>query len=412
MNRTHPIALATVTAIAETLSDPHPPPAVTADGRARPQSLAGGALGIALLHIERARSGYGDDVTAHTWLKLATSVATSAGLNANLFHGAPALGLALHAATADTRRYSRALAALDDKTIAITRRRLAAAHDRMDRGDRLQMREFDLVHGLTGLGVYHLQRHPDRDVTRDVLGYLVRLTQPLPGGQGVLDALPPWWMPVGLSGEPSSEHPHGHGNFGIAHGIGAVLALLSLAVIRDLAVTGARDAIARLCAWTDQWRQHGESGPWWPGYLTFDQARHLVQPDRPRPSWCYGVSGTARAQQLAGMALKDGERQRAAVDALLAALRDPAQRALLPDIGLCHGKAGLLQSAWRMAIDAGSSELAAELPDLVAQLAAQLDQPNRDPELMDGAAGAALALHAFGTGSVPASHWDAFFLLA
>ncbi|BCJ58200.1 hypothetical protein Jiend_16220 [Micromonospora endophytica] len=97
---------------------------------------------------------------------------------------------------------------------------------------------------------------------------------------------------------------------------------------------------------------------------------------------------------------------------MLAALRDPSQRALLPEIGLCHGKAGLLQSAFRMAVDARSPALVAELPDLAAHLATQLTQNMTDPELMDGAAGAALALHAVGTSATPASAWDAVLLLA
>ena len=134
---------------------------------------------------------------------------------------------------------------------------------------------------------------------------------------------------------------------------------------------------------------------------------------RPRPSWCYGIAGTARAQQLAGQALRDPARQQAAEAAVLAVLRDPAELARLPEAGLCHGRAGLLQAAWRMAADAADDELAAEIPHLAARLAAQLTQHGcDDPELLDGAAGATLALHTAGTGSAPGPAWDAFLALA
>ncbi|QDY11215.1 lantibiotic modifying enzyme [Micromonospora sp. HM134] len=409
MSPAHPYALEASTTIAEALADPQAiPPAF--EGRARPQSLAGGAVGIALLHIERARTGHGDDTIAHTWLKLATSQPISTGGNANLFHGAPALGLALHAT--GTTRYRRALAALDDTVLALTRARLAAAHARIDRSYPLPMREFDLIHGLTGLGVYHLHRHPGHPVTRDVLAYLVRLTHPLPG-QHDTTGLPPWWMQVGLSGEPDPGHPHGHGNLGVAHGMGAVIALLSLAVLHDLTTTGLRDALAHLCSWTDQWRQDDNLGPWWPGYLTLDHTGRPAPSHHPRPSWCYGIAGTARAQQLAGIALDAPRRQAVAERGILAALRDPTRTDLLPEIGLCHGKAGLLHAAFRMAIDARSPALAAELPNLASHLAAQLlSEPTTDPELMDGATGAALALHAVGTGTPPMSGWDTVLLLA
>lgn len=271
------------------------------------------------------------------------------------------------------------------------------------------MKEFDLIRGLTGLGTYHLRCHPDHPISHDVLSYLVRLTEPLPSGT----ELPPWWTNVAPNGEPSPEYPQGHGNFGLSHGIGSVLALLSLAVLRNMPVAGMTDAIERICAWTDLWRQQDDAGPWWPGFITMDQVReqHIRPSLRPRPSWCYGIAGTARAQQLAGMALGDTERQQTAEDAMLAALRSPTQLGLLPEIGLCHGKAGLLQAAWRMATDAGTPDIAAELPRLATQLAAQLSRPQTDPELLDGAAGAALALHTIGFDAV-ASDWDAFLLLA
>jgi hypothetical protein len=253
-------------------------------------------------------------------------------------------------------------------------------------------------------------RHPHHEVTRDVLAYLVRLTEPLPD-----EILPPWWTDLSPNGKPHPDFPGGHGNVGLSHGIGSVLALLSLALLRGLAVTGTRDAAERVCTWTDQWRQHDDTGPWWPGFVTLDQVhQRRVDPSlRPRPSWCYGIAGTARAQQLAGQALGDTARQRAAETAMLTTLRDPTQLDLLPDIGLCHGKAGLLQAAWRMAADAHTPGLAAEIPRLAARLTHQITQPSAltDPELLDGAAGAALALHTLGTGTAPTTSWDTFLLL-
>lgn len=412
MTSSDPDALAAADTVAEALADPNTAWAAQrpAGGRAWPQSLAGGAAGVALLHIERAHSGHGDWGTAHAWLSAAASDDLTAAANAGLYLGAPALAFTLHTAAGPSRRYRRALGSLDQAVVAMTRTRLAAAYTRIEQGQRPAMKEFDLIRGLSGLGVYHLRRHPDHPVTGELLSYLVRLTEPLAGR----DDLPPWWTDSAPNGEPSPEFPQGHGNAGLAHGIGAVLGLLSLARLRGLPIPGADDAIARICAWTDRWRQHGDAGPWWPGFVTLRQVREgrVAAALRPRPSWCYGVSGTARAQQLAGMALGDPARQQAAENALLAALRDQAQLDQLTEIGLCHGTAGLLQSAWRMAADSHNPQIAAELPGLSARLIAQMDRTVLDPELLDGAAGAALALHTAGTGAVPKSGWDAFLLLA
>ncbi|MER6206360.1 lanthionine synthetase C family protein [Streptomyces sp. NPDC001642] len=405
-------ALPVADQLARALADPNTAwPGGRPDGsRGWPQSLAGGAAGIALLHIERARTGRGDWDTAHTWLSTAVHGEVSAAPNANLYFGAPSLAYVTHRAASASSRYLRVLERLDTATLTVTRNRLAGAHHRIGRAERPPMEEFDLIQGLAGLGAYHLSRHPHHEITRDVLSYLVRLTEPLPDPAG----LPPWWMNVAPTGSPHTDYPGGHGNFGLAHGIGSALSVLSLALLRDLAVSGTVDAVERICAWTDQWRQGDEIAPWWPGYISMPQAadHHVHSALRSRPSWCYGVSGTARAQQLAGLALRDPARVQVAESAILAALRDPLQLDKLPEIGLCHGMAGLLHAAWRMATETENTEIAAELPRMADRLITALDLDDHDPELLDGAAGAALALHTLGTGSAPAPHWDAFLALA
>ncbi|MEV7969630.1 hypothetical protein AB0O34_27155, partial [Sphaerisporangium sp. NPDC088356] len=63
-------------------------------------------------------------------------------------------------------------------------------------------------------------------------------------------------------------------------------------MLRDVGVTGAQEAIERICTWTDTWRQQDNAGAWWPGTLTIDQAReqHIDPSQRPRPSWCYKLT--------------------------------------------------------------------------------------------------------------------------
>lgn len=376
------------------------------DGRTRPQSLAAGAVGIALLHIERAVSGHGDEATAHNWIRTAASEPVSIGHNADPFHGAPALAFMLHTAR-PLGGYHRAFASLNDATTALTRQRLATAHARIDRREPLTMYEFDLVHGLTGLALYHLHAHPAHPVSHELVVYLARITEPI----GDTTAQPPWWLPSGLGGTLDADFPHGHGNIGAAHGISAVIALLAYAILHGLDTAAPRNALTALCDWTDQHRQNDPAGTWWPGYVVPD-----AEPRRHRPSWCYGTAGTARAQQLAGLAQHDTTRQQQAETAMLAALTDITQRDRLPEIGLCHGKAGLLQSACRMATDSTDPHrcalLNAQLFSLTAELASQLaNDTHGDPELMNGTAGAALALHT-ATSGTPATGWDAFLALS
>jgi hypothetical protein len=101
---------------------------------------------------------------------------------------------------------------------------------------------------------------------------------------------------------------------------------------------------------------------------------------------------------------------------MLTTLRNPLQVNRLTELGLCHGLAGLLHTAWRMARDAHGPDLAAQIPHLTGRLLARLDDPARvcaaDPSLLDGAAGIALTLHTIGTATGPRTGWDAVLATA
>jgi hypothetical protein len=360
---------------------------------------------VALLHIERARTGIGRWETAHAWLAAATRTPVTASLGSGLYSRAPAVAFVLHAA--GRPEYAPALSTLDIHIAALTRRRVEQAHARMDRGELPAVREYDLISGLTGIGCYLLHRDPGGTAVRDVLCYLVRLTGPLHvDGENV----PGWWTGHGPTDQPSPEFPGGHGNLGMAHGITGPLALLAQAMRRGVVVSGHTEAINRICAWTDRWR-HGESTrTWWPSWITRAElsAGRSAQRGPSRPSWCYGTPGVARAQQMAGQAIGDVERHRTAEAALLGCLTDQRQLSLLTDTSLCHGWAGLLHTVWRAAADATTGDLTARLPDLRNRLCMAIPGPGAG--LLDGAAGVALALTSAGTDAPPVSEWDACLL--
>jgi hypothetical protein len=328
-----------------------------------------------------------------------------------LYRGAPAVAFTLHAAGQPA--YATALGTLDGHISTLTRHRLERAHERVDSGHLPALREFDLIRGLTGIGVYLLHRHGGGHLLRDVLSYLVRLAEPLRTDG---DVLPGWWSRNGPGDEPSRRWTGGHGNLGMAHGIAGPLALLSTAMRRGVTVTGQATAIGRICAWLDQWRSGSRSRAWWPGMISRSewQARTVRQAGPQRPSWCYGTPGLARAQQLAALALADTQRQRRAEEALTGCVADEGQLSQLGDVSLCHGWAGLVQTTWRAAGDAGSDgELAAHLPHLLTRMEQHLRRhglPARDG-LLEGAAGVRLAQHTTAANVPPASGWDACLLL-
>ncbi|WP_253837004.1 lanthionine synthetase C family protein [Actinokineospora globicatena] len=395
--------------IAVELGEPGSPATHVGNHTPRPQSLAGGSAGIALLHIERAFTQPEHRAVAHTWLSTAACDDLDGSPSSCLFYGVPALAFLTHAAAEATGGYQHAQADLATATRQVTRARLTAAHARIDRGERPALAEFDLIRGLTGLGAYLLLRSPDHRITRDVLIYLVRLTESLPG-----DDLPGWWTEHGPTGQAPTDYPGGHGNFGMAHGITGPLTLLALALRQGVAVPGHAEAIARICAWLDAWQQPHDAGSWWPRTITLAEARTgcCDQPGPAQPSWCYGTPGIVRALQVAALATHDTTRQHTAEAALLNCLNDPDQLARIIDPSLCHGAAGLLYTTWRVARDAATDELNNHLPMLATLLTDQLVTSQRNGELLEGSTGAALAIHAVVTDTRPSSQWDACLLLS
>ncbi len=214
----------------------------------------------------------------------------------------------------------------------------------------------------------------------------------------------------------------------MAHGIGGVLALLALAARHGTFVDGHDEALGRLLVWLDRWQEDTGRGPAWPYWVTLGELRtgRLALSAPRRPSWCYGTAGLARAQQLAALALGDTDRQIDAENALVAALTDPDQLKATTDNGLCHGFAGLAHVAARTADDAHPStvgRLRAAIPALLAVVhppgtdpayAAEelIQEEERGPGLLDGAAGIALALLSSSTAAPPRSAWDACLLIA
>lgn len=417
-------ALALSTGIADRLAHPDAAPA-TVSTEATRQHLALGPIGIALLHIERAAADLGPWQRAHDWLAAAARRPFTSGADSHPFYGAPALAHVLAcAAEGLPGSYARDLDLLDRQILDDVGRRLDAAHRRIDARQLPAIAEFDAIRGLAGFGGYLLRRDPAGPALRSVLNYCVRLTEPITHDG---DTLPGWWTLTGPSGRPDDHFPGGHGNTGMAHGIGSVLALLALCARGGTTVSGHRQALRTILAWLDRWETTTPQGRTWPYWVTRDELRTgRLSPAGPRrPSWCYGTAGVARAQQLAALALGDPARRAVAENALLNALSDPEQLWATTDSGLCHGFAGLAHLTTRTAADAApetANQLRAVLPDLLATLlplgskpeeagAALADSPG-GAGLLDGAAGIGLGLIAASGTAPPRTHWDAFLLIA
>ncbi len=366
------------------------------------QSLAEGAAGIALLHIELAATSRGDWQPVRSWLRHATTQDISVGGNAGLYFGAPAIEFVLRAAAPYLPGIAeRALPRLQAATDGIVRSRLRAAAQRRARGALPPLAEFDLIRGLTGLGVVLLGRGLGTPLLGEVLNYLVALTLPVHGSD---DPLPGWWTHAAPTDHQTEDFVEGHGNNGMAHGVAGPLALLALAMRQGSTVEGHADAIERITAWLEQWP--AGCAPYWSSVA--EVRAGPLDRTAARPSWCYGALGVLRAQQLAALAVGERKRCATAEQTAHAVLTDAATRNLTRDATLCHGWAGLLTTAAAIASDSPNPDT---FTDPLHALAADLvTAPAPDKAgLLEGRAGAALALHALD--SLPATGWTRALLI-
>jgi lantibiotic biosynthesis protein len=417
-------AEAIVVEVARRLADPQAVTRVTAGAVDRlaggrealtwhPSALNEGCAGVALLHAE-----LGDRRSAHAFLGAAATAVTPG--RGGLFAGLPAVVFATRAAVIRPRDYAGLLDRALPEVRAATRDLARGEAGRIAAGRAgTTFAAYDVVQGLTGLG--RLLLAGDDDVAADVVDCLIALARQDVEVGGV--RVPGWWV----AHAPIRDAPQGDGhvNLALAHGIAGPLALLAIAHRAGLRRPGQEEAIERIAGWL----LDRHSGGSWPTVLTPQQLVGAPAPVTPdRPSWCYGSPGIARAIQLAGIALDRPAWRRTAVSALRAALARSWDTWGMIDAGLCHGWAGMLHMTRLVAADDGGEDLAPAVDGLARRVVGCYDPeapfgfryaagagaavaPDR-AGFLEGAAGIALALHAYVRGDAPKTAWDSALLLA
>lgn len=392
-----------------------------------------GAAGVAVLYgqLDRVYPDQGWDVAAHEFLAGAVrDIERTANAEPGLFNGLGGIAFTAWSLSRNGTRYGGLLAGLDDRVI---RGGLELAKELTANPFDRPIRQFDAISGLAGIGGYLLLRKdepPVAEVLPEIIEGLVAYCGTGPAG-------PNWFISADSLGPTTltDVFPNGMYNCGLAHGIPGPMVMLSLALDAGLEVDGQRQAIERVGHWLVDQRVDDEWGPTWTvGIDPEPTSRHPAH-----NAWCYGSAGVARALWLAGEAVGDDQLRAEALDAMDAIYRRPwEERGIDRSPGLCHGVAGLLHLTGRFAAESrdagGSNAVPAETTAATAFAQEAVGQIERlldlfDPDvatgyyslepgdvrhesvgLLDGAAGAALALLAATTAVEPV--WDRLLLMA
>jgi lantibiotic biosynthesis protein len=375
------------------------------------------SIALVCAQLDRLFPDAGWDRAGHVHLTALAQAAERDGAPLGLFAGVAGLGFTAQRLAAGRARYGTLLAALDEAIAG----GVAASSAVLARPNGLSTHAWDLISGITGVGVYLLARREEpaaRAALEETLGALVDLMRET-------DGAPRWATPPEHLHEDMLEAtPEGNLNCGVAHGVPGSLALMSLALMEGVEVSGQVEAMRRTADWVAGQAQLGRFGPEWPATIPLGD---VGRPTPVRPGWCYGNAGVARALWLAGQALDEPELARLGERAVRTALERQRTDRPLDSPLLCHGTAGLLQVTLHMAADSGAEDLSREARMLCLDLVERFDPdlplgyraeakirdvrgPEADATFLDGAAGCSLVLLAAASDADPG--WDRALLLS
>ncbi|WP_411145890.1 lanthionine synthetase LanC family protein [Streptomyces sp. x-80] len=392
--------------IAQTLRDPQD--IIAPLTRRAASTLCYGLAGTALLHasLAAAEPRFASIAAAH-WAAAARLVDNSPPDGIHTGPGALAASLIigtgyLPANDPHNTLLPRATTWLSARAVALARH-----HHRAPREQATPWAVYDAIKGLAGIGRVLLAAHHRGHHTEAEPGLhaaLSTLTHMILTPHGIR---PGWWLPAALHPPTVTIPPTGAATTGLAHGVAGPLAFLATAHQAGHTLPGQRDAIHTAADWLLTW-QTPEST--WPPHISGDALDNAPRGTTARlrgrtTAWCYGTPGIATALASAGRALDLPSLSHTAAAAMTALAARPLDNWDIEGTALCHGSAGVLQSAVRLTCQPVIDHVT---PTTLAPLA-----NSRPRGFLTGHTGTALVLADLG-GLLPrtADHWDCLILLS
>lgn len=190
----------------------------------------------------------------------------------------------------------------------------------------------DVMFGLTGLGVYALERLPRASAAEILRQVIERLDQMAERSEEGLA----WLTPSrSLDKENREKYPNGFYSLGVAHGVPGIIGFLGMVFAARIEQPKVHGMIEEAVRWLLARRIPNASGS------SFSNLHPRLDSPPSRSGWCYGNPAIATCLMIAARALSDKNLEETAHGfALESALRAHDDVGIV-DAGLCHGAAGL-----------------------------------------------------------------------
>nr|WP_243425103.1 lanthionine synthetase C family protein [Clostridium sardiniense] len=268
----------------------------------------------------------------------------------SLYSGITGFNYAISLINEDTGNYSKLLKTLDDLFIENFTPALNKIIDnKLD--DNFEAKfdsEIDLISGLMGITRYILLRKDNNDDMKNLLykisNYLVKLCE----DKNLNGKRVKGWIMKRVDIDENNKiifTDKYEYNLGIAHGLPAILAILSLLIKNNIEVDGQREVIKNIQDWLLKINTIVKDDIW-PCYVTQNNNNYELG-EYKRIAWCYGNPGIGIPVLLSSDVSNTNEINKLANNILENIYNIPREKWIISSPMICHGYAGILQVIFR-----------------------------------------------------------------
>jgi lantibiotic modifying enzyme len=204
--------------------------------------------------------------------------------------------------------------------------------------------EYELISGLCGIGLYGLCRcdiDSGKKIAEKVIHHLIK--------RKCTDANGTYWATDADSVYGHTEENTEEINLGLAHGTTGVIALLSMAVKKQVLLTQTAPLLQSACDWLLAQKNDDPAQ----GYFSYNSLKQCQS----RLGWCYGDLSNAYVLYKASLVLQNKVLADTALSIAIATCERKKDQSGMVDASICHGSAGIMLMYLRLSFYSGDETL-------------------------------------------------------
>jgi len=194
---------------------------------------------------------------------------------------------------------------------------------------------YDLIQGVVGIGVYFLERYAENKVTKNTLErifyHIVNLAEIDTNGAR-------WYVsPNFIDSRALKNYPDGRYDFGVAHGIPAVIAMIARLIENQVLSREQLTFFHNSLTWFFTQKNNNNEKSMFPTFISPGNKSR----NQSRIAWCYGDMGISTVLYQSGNCVGDKALMTFAEELADKCMARPYDETGIVDAGLCHGSSGV-----------------------------------------------------------------------